>query len=688
MAWATQAALTNAAAPSRVQGTTVNVAASGGTLSPALTGIAQGNVLILTVVDSSNITTSSSVTNVSGAGATWSQGPHLGGTIGTLEIWYGVNATGSGGSQTVTVTLQGSDTAGCQLDEWTNIENVSGASDTRHPPYTVGGTSTSPSITPVAGRLNEVVYVGSWTANTETANPGAPYNTLVGPTTGGNQKAGIAYWVSNTLTNTAATWTQASGTWNTAALVLKPIEVPTFQEANVIDEQAIAQALAGSGAVLDGCAVGPNTGADFKFQVAAGTILNGNTSVAVSALTAQTITAADATNPRRDLVYVVSATGAIKYVAGTPAINPAAPYLPNDCSALCVINIPANATTVTTANFFDIRVVLRLPNAGWMADTNAWSFSTSTAATATSVASVNNDATQYLQLGDRIQLTNNGITQYFIVTNIGLFNGANTLVTLYGGNVPVYLTASHANGGGAVANLGVGNGRGGGLDYAVPAGSTLQFTNGDTAVTTAGAAAGASNIVLNPAVTPSATGGGWFSGQAVACTNYILANSAITAVSYSHQKTPFGFNVDEALWTQIMSDSQNRLQATPTSGTWYNPGALQLLIPLGAWQIAYQAECYAPSTAASNNIQPWTTLSTTTNSETDHQFTSGLAAVASGTSLSAFIVPSTARKYVRLTSAATYYLLCTYNATGGADIGFTGGATSGQTSIWARCAYL
>jgi hypothetical protein len=689
LVWASQAALANAAAPSRVQGTTVNVAATGGTLTPALTGITQGNVLILTVVDTSQTTGTLGVSSVSGAGATWARATGVDSLIGSVEIWYGLNTTGSGGSQTVTVTLAGSDTAGCQLDEWTNVENVAGIVDSRHPPFTNNASSTSPSITPTVGRLNELLYVASLTANTETASPGAPYSTLTGPTTGGNQKAGIAYWVANTLTSAAATWTQSTGNWVTISATLKPIEVPTFQQTDVTDEQMFAQALAGSGAVIDGCAVGPNTGSDFKFQVAAGTLQNGNTSIAVSALTAQTITAADTVNPRRDLVYVVSGTGTVKYIAGTPAINPATPYLPNDCASLCVIDIPANATTVTTANFFDKRVVMRLPNAGWTADTNTWTFNSATASTASSQVSINNDATQYLQLGDRIQLTNNGITQYFIVTQIGPYQPSNgtTGVILYGGNVPVFVNkpggGAYTHAGGALTSIGVTA-----LQFPVLNGSTLTFNNGDTATVSAAAAVGATSISIT-STTPSTTNGGWNTGQGVACTNYLLANSAITAVSYSHTKTPYGFYANPQLWTQIYSDNLNLAQSSPIAGTLYNLNGASVTVPIGAWRLAWTGQLYYTGGAANSGaINLLGALTTSNSSISDDELVAYTYSVLTEPAGGSLQLTYYKDKNVLTTSATTYYLLIevSWGLTQPAAIGFYGPQT--QTVLRAISTYV
>lgn len=83
------------------------------------------------------------------------------------------------------------------------------------------------------------------------------------------------------------------------------------------------------------------------------------------------VTAADATNPRIDIVYV-SYDGIISYLAGTAAASPTAPSVPTGGQLLAQIAIAANATTITSANITDKRR-LYLQEA-WVAPTmvNSW----------------------------------------------------------------------------------------------------------------------------------------------------------------------------------------------------------------------------------------------------------------------------------------------------------------------------
>lgn len=67
-----------------------------------------------------------------------------------------------------------------------------------------------------------------------------------------------------------------------------------------------------------------------------------------------TITTADATNPRIDLI-TARQDGALVRVTGTPAATPAVPALPSNSVPLAEVLVPALAGSVTTARITDVR---------------------------------------------------------------------------------------------------------------------------------------------------------------------------------------------------------------------------------------------------------------------------------------------------------------------------------------------
>lgn len=110
---------------------------------------------------------------------------------------------------------------------------------------------------------------------------------------------------------------------------------------------------ADSGYVLQGGAVSAKATPDMSVNVQAGVAKINDTNVSFSA-TNKTVTAADATNPRFDIV-VVNSSGAVSVVAGTAAATPVLPAVPANSTTLATLNIPAAATAVTSARISDVR---------------------------------------------------------------------------------------------------------------------------------------------------------------------------------------------------------------------------------------------------------------------------------------------------------------------------------------------
>src|SRR3990172_5460225 len=75
-------------------------------------------------------------------------------------------------------------------------------------------------------------------------------------------------------------------------------------------------------------------------------------------------------------------------------------------------------------------------------------------------------------------------------------------------------------------------------------------------------------------------------------TDYTLAAGAITAVSYSTHRAPYGFPLSPAKWTETTTSTSNDTQGTITAGTWYNVGARSLDIPIGIWRTEWYSVLY------------------------------------------------------------------------------------------------
>lgn len=111
--------------------------------------------------------------------------------------------------------------------------------------------------------------------------------------------------------------------------------------------------LTGVDCVLSGCAI--TGGADMTPAVAKGAVLSNGTMFAVTAGDV-TIGAADATNPRIDLIVVNSAgTKAVR--AGTAAASPKPPARTANDVVLGAVYVPATDTSIETTKITDMRII-------------------------------------------------------------------------------------------------------------------------------------------------------------------------------------------------------------------------------------------------------------------------------------------------------------------------------------------
>lgn len=115
--------------------------------------------------------------------------------------------------------------------------------------------------------------------------------------------------------------------------------------------------LAGIDCVLSGLAV--TGGADMTPAVAKGAVLSNKILYAVAAADV-TITSADATNPRIDLIVVTSA-GALAVRAGTPAAAPKPPARTANDVVIAAVYVPATDTAIATTQITDLRITPSMP---------------------------------------------------------------------------------------------------------------------------------------------------------------------------------------------------------------------------------------------------------------------------------------------------------------------------------------
>lgn len=167
-------------------------------------------------------------------------------------------------------------------------------------------------------------------------------------------------------------------------------------------------------------------------------------------------------------------------------------------------------------------------------------------------------------------------------------------------------------------------------------------------------------------------------------TDYDVANSAITAVYFSHVKSPVGFPMDPAKWTVTTTDTNTTTQSSPVQNTWYNIQSIAHTIPIGVWRTRYSVNV-GPLYNSNTSVNQFTTLSTANNSESDTDFTVfGYIAGASGNLR--FNAQHEREKTLVLAAKTTYYLNHKTDNSTQTQLNIYGGTA--KTIIRSICAYL
>lgn len=119
--------------------------------------------------------------------------------------------------------------------------------------------------------------------------------------------------------------------------------------------EILAAGIQGIDCVLSGCAVTAQGSPDMTVAVAKGAVLANGVLKPVTAGNA-TITTADGTNPRIDLV-VVDSSGAKAVRAGTAAAAPKPPIRTANDVVIAAVYVPAADTTISSAQITDMRMM-------------------------------------------------------------------------------------------------------------------------------------------------------------------------------------------------------------------------------------------------------------------------------------------------------------------------------------------
>lgn len=152
-------------------------------------------------------------------------------------------------------------------------------------------------------------------------------------------------------------------------------------------------------------------------------------------------------------------------------------------------------------------------------------------------------------------------------------------------------------------------------------------------------------------------------------TDYTLANAAITLVSYSQAREPFGFPVSPLKWQVKVPDTSARTQSSPSASTWYNLGSQSIVLPIGTWNVDYCM--YGRAVITNTFVDMQVTLSTANNSQSDSELTHSINSTLSN-NLAELYGMFARNKVITVASKTSYFLNAETTTTSVTSIGGLG----------------
>jgi hypothetical protein len=136
----------------------------------------------------------------------------------------------------------------------------------------------------------------------------------------------------------------------------------------------------------------------------------------------------------------------------------------------------------------------------------------------------------------------------------------------------------------------------------------------------------------------------------------IPTTGGVTSISYSTQKTPYGFPVSRGKWVVRSIWKTVLSQVSPVADTWYNLGSANITIPIGQWDINLDFPASADRNTA-GAVAVASTFSTSSSAETNSAYTQSREVTATGaTGIQNFGANRTS-DYEDISAATIYYAL-------------------------------
>lgn len=129
----------------------------------------------------------------------------------------------------------------------------------------------------------------------------------------------------------------------------------------------------------------------------------------------------------------------------------------------------------------------------------------------------------------------------------------------------------------------------------------------------------------------------------------IPTSGGVSAVVYSGNRIPYKFPSSKYKWRLQSLFNINGTTGSPTAGTWYNPNAQGLYIPVGSWVVGFAQALYGARSSGSIDLSY--TLTTTNLATGDFDLTANIRSDPSAT----FVAEVSRSKPIDVASPDTYY---------------------------------
>lgn len=163
----------------------------------------------------------------------------------------------------------------------------------------------------------------------------------------------------------------------------------------------------------------------------------------------------------------------------------------------------------------------------------------------------------------------------------------------------------------------------------------------------------------------------------------IPTSGGVSTVSYSTQKSPYGFPGQKDKWRLRAISRVLTTQAAPTVNVLYQTGGLQVGVPVGEWTVGYNATVLGDK-AVAGSVETKATLTATNLTEDERLLTTTTAA----NPINNLMANQNAALSKSVTTLQNFYLNLFFSSSSGANANLYLGGDRGVALVFADCDFL